>query len=324
MKIWKTILVFVFCLLMVILSLSLGTITLSPWEVVKTISGAITSVNHTILINVRIPRIIMSLIIGASLSVSGVIFQAILRNSLADPYVIGVSGGGALGASIAIIFSFHFNLVVLFAFTGSFLAVTLVYLISRRMKFGTTSLILTGIALSFIFSSSVLLLFALAEPDKVHRAINWLMGDLSTARIDFLEEMGIVSFVLIGVSLFFHRHLNVISFGEAFSKKLGVSKISTHLLFWIASMLAAISVSMCGVIGFIGLIVPHMMRALYGPHHRVLLPASALVGAFFLMSMDTIGRSIAPPYEIPVGVITGFVGGLFFIILMVKKKDYSA
>ena len=309
-------------IVLILIALMLGTTIITPEAMVNNWGNG-NSTDYNILANIRIPRILMSLVIGASLSISGMVFQALLRNSLADPYIIGVSSGGALGATIAIVLSLASAFIVGFAFTGSLFSVSAVYLISKRLKLGTTSLILSGVALGFIFSSAVLLIFAIAKSNDVHRAIMWLMGDLTIARYEILLEMTIVSFVLILIIVFYWKHLNVISFGDTFSKNLGVSKSSLKILFWAASLLAAVSVSLCGVIGFIGLIVPHVMRGIIGPDHKKLLPASAFGGAVFLMSADTIGRSIAPPYEIPVGIITGFCGGIFFLLFILRKRKFS-
>ncbi|MBN1533557.1 MAG: iron ABC transporter permease [Spirochaetes bacterium] len=307
---------------LLVASISLGTAVINPLRIPELLAAPPGASPDATLLAIRLPRIAMSLLIGASLAVSGVIFQAILKNPLADPYLIGVSGGGALGATIAIILSLPYVLVVVCAFAGSSGVVAAVYLMSRRMRFGTASLLLAGIALSFIFSSSVLLLFAFAGPDKVHKAVMWLMGDMSVARYEALPHLGIACALLCSAALAYSRHLDIISFGDAFAANLGVKASSVRALFWIASMLAALSVSLCGMVGFVGLMVPHFMRLLGGPRHRILLPASFCCGAFFLMAADTLGRSVVPPFEIPVGVITGFAGGIFFLAYLLVKREY--
>lgn len=307
--------------LVAVAALSVGTRFVSPLDFPGVIADPGRYPTESLLLAIRLPRVIMALVIGASLSVSGVIFQSILKNPLADPYLIGVSGGAALGATVAIVLSLHYGLVVAFAFAGSIGVVAAVYLMSRRLRFGTASLLLSGIALSFVFSSSVLLIFSFAGPEKVHKAVMWLMGDLSIARYEALPAMSLACILLAAGAYLLGRNLDVISFGDDFAANLGVSGGSVRVLFWIASLLAALSVSLCGVVGFVGLVVPHFMRLMAGPRHRVLLPASFAGGGFFLVTADALGRSAVPPYEIPVGVVTGFAGGIFFLFYLLSRRE---
>ncbi len=303
----------------IFLALSSGSTYLAPAEIVRALAGDSGTAEYRILVHLRLPRVLMALVVGASLSVSGAMFQSLFRNPLSDPYTVGVSGGAALGASAAIVLGSSFALVAIFSFAGSLAAITLVYGLSRLRGLGSGGLILGGISLSFIFSSGVMLIFALARPEAVHKALMWLMGDLSLARYDALYRMGGVALLLLGGALLLHRHLDIISFGGDFARSLGVAPVDTRAVFWIGGLLAALSVALAGVIGFVGLIVPHSVRALVGPVHRRLLPASAVAGALFLVMCDTIGRTVAMPYEIPVGVITGFVGGIFFLVLLLGR-----
>ena len=300
-------------------ALSSGSTYISPREMVRVLLGDPAAAEYRILVHLRIPRVLMALVAGASLSVSGAMFQSLLRNPLSEPFTVGVSGGAALGASAGIVLGAPFSLVAVFAFAGSLGAITLVYGLSRVRGLGHGGIILGGISLSFIFSSGVMLIFALARPENVHRALMWLMGDLSLARFDALGRMGLFALALLCASFLLHRHLDVISFGGDFARSLGVSAADTRSVFWIGGLLAALAVALAGVIGFVGLIVPHAARALVGPVHRRLLPSSALCGALFLVICDTIGRILAAPYEVPVGVITGFIGGAFFLALLLKK-----
>ncbi len=318
---FKIILSLVVAVAAVAAALSFGTRYYSPLEIWNVLTGPGDSIDFHILYNLRLSRIAMALVAGAALSVSGAVFQAILRNPLADPYIIGVSGGAALGASLAIVASLASQFIVLFAFLGSLLAVTLVFIISQRLKVGTASLLLAGISLGFIFYASVLLVFSMVRSEEVHKAMLWLMGDLTIARYELLSGVGIVTVAILMVTLFFHKHLNVISFGERFSRGLGVSTIHVRVIFWTGALLAALTVSLCGVIGFVGLIVPHLFRMIFGPDHLRLIPAAALGGGVFLVVSDMIGRSAAPPYEIPVGVVTAFFGGIFFLAFIVRKRS---
>jgi len=194
-----------------------------------------------------------------------------------------------------------------------------VYLISKLRRFGSSSLILAGISLSFILWAGVLLIFALSPSQQVHKALLWLMGDLSIARYSMLYRAVPLSALVIIFSLIYHRHLNIIAFGDELSLSMGITAGDIRNIFWLAAVLAAISVSLAGIIGFVGLIIPHITRTLFGPDHKRLIILSSVVGALFLAACDTLGRTIAPPYEIPIGVITGFIGGIFFLVLMIRK-----
>lgn len=301
-------------------ALSLGTRFIPPWDMPRIVMEGPGAVDYTILVRLRLPRVLLAMIIGGALAVSGTVFQAVLKNPLADPYIIGVSGGAALGATAAIIAGAGPGTVAAAAFAGSIAVITIVYLFSKKMRVGSSALILSGIALGFILSAAVLLIYALSRSDQVHRAMLWLMGDLSAARYDMLNVLGIVSLALVLAVLAYWKHLDVISMGDRLSRGLGVTERDVRILFWIASLLAALSVSLAGVIGFVGLIVPHMMRSVFGPGHLRLVPAAAVCGGLFLLVSDTIGRSLAPPFEIPVGVITGFLGGAFFLVYMVRRR----
>ena len=315
---FKYILVVLLGILIIILSLSLGTTFISPAEMLKMIGGADNDMLR-ILLSLRIPRLVMTFIVGASLAVSGVLFQSILKNPLADPFTIGVSSGASLGACFGIIFSMSNNFILLGAFAGGIGASLLVYLISKFRRFGSSSLILAGISLSFILWAGVLLIFALSPSHQVHKALFWLMGDLSIARYNMLYRAAPLALIAIVFSLVYHRHLNIIAFGDELAHSMGITVRDIRNIFWIAAVLAAVSVSLAGIIGFVGLIIPHITRTLFGPDHKRLIPLSAVVGALFLAACDTLGRTIAPPYEIPIGVITGFIGGIFFLILMIRR-----
>lgn len=318
---YKILLLIAVSLLLVLAALSIGVRVITPGDMIDIFSGRSDSIDYAILVKLRLPRVLLALVIGASLAVSGTVFQSVLKNPLADPYIIGVSGGAALGATAGIVLNAGPYAVAVAAFAGSIAAITAVYLLSKRMLLGSSALILSGIALGFILSSAVLLVYALSRSDQIHRALLWLMGDLSGARYDLLNVLGGVSLILIMAVMAFHKHLDIISMGHRFSRNLGVTEGNIRLLFWIASLLAAISVSLAGVIGFVGLIVPHLMRNIFGPGHLRLVPLSAVGGALFLMASDAIGRSLASPFEIPVGIITGFLGGAFFLLHLIRREE---
>jgi len=308
---------------LVALSVMCGTRFYTPAELLDILSSDRSSPAFSVIVNLRVPRILMTLAVGASLSVSGTVFQAILKNPLADPYLIGVSSGAACGAAIAIVLSLDYVWIMVFSFIGSLAVIFVVFLLSKRLKLGSTPLILSGVALGFILSSTVLLIFAVSRAEKVHQAVMWLMGDFSIARYDMLPLMGVLSILLIGLVFCYRKHLDVISIGELYAHNLGITPFSVRVLFWSAAFLAALSVSLCGVVGFVGLIVPHVARKAVGPLHAVLIPSAAIGGAFFLMAADTLGRSLAVPYEIPVGIVTGFAGGLFFLFFIAGGREYA-
>jgi iron complex transport system permease protein len=267
----------------------------------------------------RMPRVMLAFSAGAALSVSGAVFQALFRNALAEPYILGVSGGAAFGTAVGVLF-FQAIPVLIFSGAGSFIAVMAVYIFSLKSRFGSSGLILSGMSLSFILSSSVLLLYSFSRSDQMHKAVMWMLGDFSSSS-DYTAGIYIaIIIVLCFVIMLFPKHLNIISFGDNFSKTLGVSKYSAVILFFTASACAAVTVSAAGVIGFVGLIVPHAMRKIFTADHRLLIPASFLGGGIFLALSDTLGRSAIPPYEIPVGIVTGFIGGIFFLVLTLAGR----
>lgn len=276
----------------------------------------------TIIWSIRIPRVLAGLLIGAGLAVSGCVFQGILRNPLAEPYTLGVSGGAALGVTLALVtgISFSWLAVPAFSFLGALLAVGLVYLLASRLHFSVTGLILGGVILSFIFSSIVLFIWALAKPVEVHSAFMWLMGNFSGLNTGILKIVAIFTLAGIGVVFIFGRDLDALTLGDEKALHLGVNVIQIRrFLYIISSLMVGACVSLVGIIGFVGLIIPHLNRLIIGPKHRPLILASALVGGIFLSLADTLARTIIAPVELPVGVITGIIGGIFFIILLLTR-----
>jgi iron complex transport system permease protein len=305
----------------VIAGVAAGPVLFFPPDIADIISSGAAGVYHAVLFDVRIPRVLLAAAVGASLSVSGVIFQAVLKNPLADPYIIGVSGGAALGATIASVFFPESSVVIPFSLAGGTVTVSIVFLISLRLKIGGSSLLLAGLSLGFITSSMIFLIFAFADPDSVHRAVMWMMGDLSSSGWNYLVPAAGGLFIMIMISFYFNRHLDIISFGERFHISSGIGRLPAAVLFLTASFLTAVTVSLCGVIGFVGLIAPHIARAFTGPRHIFLIPSSALIGALFLVMSDAVARTAVPPYELPVGVVTGFAGGIFFLILTLRRGE---
>jgi iron complex transport system permease protein len=299
-------------------SVCLGTYTVSPAETLSILAGS-PSPFSDIILHLRIPRTLAAFTAGASLSVSGVLFQSLLKNPLADPYTLGVSGGASFGAALAIVTGLSYPFAASSALAGALITALLIFVFSRSLNADRTSLILGGVAAGIFFSSAVMLLFSLADSMRVHKALMWLMGDMSLARTEYLAPTGAACALLVISSFFFSHKLNLLSYGQQYAHAAGVSRADSAAVFWIATALAAFSVAMCGIVSFIGLIVPHIVRRFTGPDHRILIPAAALAGGAFLPICDSVGRLLARPYEIPSGVITGFAGGIFLLLILKRR-----
>lgn len=280
-----------------------------------------------IFLNIRLPRVLFAFIIGFSLSMIGVIFQALLRNDLATPYTLGVSSGGALGAVISIksglaITFVGFTTISIFSVIGSVLTILLIYWIAKsKIGISPETLVLTGVTVSLFFSSMILFIHYLADFTETYRMIRWLMGGLQITGWNYL--IALIPFtILIFIFFYFNAHaFNVMSAGRdlAMSKGVNVESLQKYS-FLSGSILIGLVVAFAGPIGFIGLIIPHLIRLLLGPDHRVLLIASSLFGGIFLVWCDTIARTIISPAELPVGVITSIIGGPYFIWLLIRKR----
>jgi iron complex transport system permease protein len=280
---------------------------------------------------IRLQRIILAALIGSALASAGVILQALLRNPLADPYILGISSGAGLGTIVAVLSGISFNLwagspISLFAFAGAIGTVWLVWFIGRFTgKWEVTSLLLAGVVINAFFSAVIMFLTSIAKSDQLRTTIFWLMGNITSKDWSVLV---IAAICIIGgeiILLTICNKLNALSLGEEEAQNLGVeiNKVKT-IAFVISAFITAIAVSLSGLIGFIGLIIPHGVRLILGPDHRQLLPASAIIGAAFLVIADTIARTIFQQEQLPVGIITAIAGGPFFLFLLAKynKKVY--
>ena len=281
----------------------------------------LTPAEKTIIFSIRLPRIIFAGIVGAALSTAGVVFQALLRNPLADPYILGISGGSAVGAIIGIVIGagfLPFSIPAL-ALLCAALTVSLVFAIGRT---NPNTLLLAGVIVNAFFSAIIMFLISMSTSAELHNITFWLMGDLSLAASGEIIMTGI--FLIIGFAVIYleARPLNLIVTGEETAMQLGVNVERTKIwLFLAASLITGLAVSFSGIIGFVGLIIPHIMRMLCGSDHRLLLPASFLFGASFLIVADTIARTIIPHTELPVGVITAMCGAPYFIYLLRRRTD---
>jgi iron complex transport system permease protein len=325
-----------FLVSMIFLSLSMGYIRIPITDILQIFLAkaalsvhGLQTMNEThlaVIMDVRLPRILSCAGVGAALALSGVLFQGILLNPLADPYTLGVSAGAAFGASIAILLNLGnaFVSVPLFAFAGAFLTLFMVVFLSYSAKnpmagLSSNNLILSGVIVAAILSAGISFLKFIAN-EQVSVIIFWLMG--SFASKTWSNVWIITAFLGIGffISMFFARDLNLISLGPKSAASLGVDlRKVTFILLVSGSLLAAVCVSISGIIGFVGLLVPHMVRFITGPDNRKLIPLSMLSGAFLLLFADTITRAVLP-HEIPIGVLTALTGGPVFCWIFKKNR----
>ena len=278
---------------------------------------------ETIIFAIRLPRVILAGLVGAALAIAGATYQGLFRNPLADPYLIGVSQGAALGAVIGFLLpgSWQSASVPLLAFTGALMAVAVVYSIAKVGKtLPMTTLILAGVALG-AFLAAITYYLMIASGDKLHGIISWLLGTFSLT--NWWQVKMVIPYILIGIIvIWLHaRPLNVMQLDEEQAQQLGINVEQVKLiLLGAATLITAAAVSFCGIIGFVGIIVPHAVRLIWGPDHRFLLPLAMLTGAIFLILADTAARTLLAPTEIPVGVITAFLGAPFFLYLLRQRK----
>lgn len=318
-------------ILVVLLSIMVGSVRVPPLRSINILlrsivglRGAGTETEQAIILSLRFPRAILAGLVGAGLSVSGAIFQALLRNPLADPYILGVSSGAAVGAIVAMIIGLSiisFGLP-LASFLGALLAVIVVFQFGRQDgKIHPNTLLLAGVIIGSFLSALIMFFISVSQKEELHTIIFWLMGDFSFSNVQAIRV--IFPYILFGILFlcFQARQLNLLLSGEESAVQLGVNVERLRLVSYLsASLITAASVSVCGLIGFIGLIVPHSVRLVFGSDHRLLIPSSALVGASFLIACDTFARTLLAPVELPVGVITAAFGGPFFIYLLRTRK----
>ena len=307
----------------------IGILTLVFTPFIGTISISINEAFESeIFLNIRLPRVLFAFIVGFSLSMIGVIFQALLRNDLATPYTLGVSSGGALGAVISIksglaITFLGFTSTTLFSVAGSVFTIILIYWIAKsKIGISPITLVLAGVTVSLFFSSIILFIHYMADFTETYMMIRWLMGGLQITGWNY--SIILFPFVVLIFLYFFNNSnaFNIMNAGRdlAVSKGVDVERLQKYS-FLCGSVLIGLVVAFAGPIGFIGLIIPHLMRLIFGPDHKRLLFTATLFGGIFLVWCDTIARTIISPAELPVGVITSLIGGPFFIWLLIKKRN---
>lgn len=323
-----------------IIAISMGSANITPYKVLtavlkslpfvgKYIKGNVSRTHFLIIFMVRMPRIVMASLVGMGLSVVGASFQSLFKNTMADPYVLGISSGAALGAALAIVIKLpgtiaSLSITTIFAFIGAAATTILVYSIAQvRGKVTTTNLLLAGSAVSFLMSAMISIIMVFNQ-EEVNKIVFWMMGSFNAS--SWKNIFVVAPVVLIGTLIiyFFYKDFNLMLTGDDNAKTLGVdTEKLKKLIILISSLIMAVSVSFSGIIGFVGFLVPHMIRIIFGPNNKALIPFSALGGALFLLFADTAARTIASPAELPVGAVTALIGSPFFIYLLIKMKRRS-
>ena len=280
-------------------------------------SSAVSETTRTIVLDIRLPRILYAVVVGVGLSVAGLVLQAILRNPLAEPYILGISSGGTLGTVIAMALSLGPWLTPLASFVGSGSVMLLVYLVAhRRGQLDTYTLLLAGVMIGAFFNAAVLLSVSLFN-QELRNAFLWLMGNLSGAGTGSLAVVGPVVLAACLSLAVRAKSYNLIATGEEAAIQLGVDVLALKRHSYVAaSLITGLVVSVSGVVGFVGLVIPHICRLLLGPDHRLLFPASAICGAIFLLGADLLARMVIAPAEIPVGAVTAVLGAPLFVYLL--------
>ncbi len=309
-----------------------GAVSVTPADslgaIGRMLTGAPKLPGDAVIVDIRLPRVVLAALVGSCLASAGVLYQALFRNPLADPYILGMSAGAGLGAVIALTLTagataLRFGLVPAGAFVGAILTIIVVVrLASLRGVLDVTSLLLAGVALSYVLAalSSFIMVFFRESMTSV---VFWMMGGLTGASWPYVRMVAPMLVLGLAVPLFATREMNILLLGEERAAELGVDvERFKRVLLTAGSLLVAGAVSVSGLIGFVGLMTPHMVRLVLGPDHRVLLPASAIGGAVVMVLADLAARTVLAPVELPVGIVTALVGGPFFVWLLVRRNGH--
>jgi len=299
-----------------------GSADIAAGEAIDALFGGATESTRALILDLRLPRALTAFSVGGLLAVAGVLMQVLLRNPLAEPYILGSSGGAAVAALLAMIFGLGSLVVDIAAFGGAMAATLLVFTIAHGTgSWAPARLLLTGVVLAAGFSAATTMLLALSPEENLRGMLFWLMGDLSFA---FEPERTLALLgILVVCGTLTARHLNVLSRGELQAAIVGLPVSGfRYLVFAAAALATALAVTSVGVIGFIGLVVPHMIRLIGGSDHRIVLPASALAGGTLLVIADTLARTIMAPRQLPVGALTAAIGVPLFLILMSRRREF--
>jgi iron complex transport system permease protein len=295
------------------------------WRDLPQVMNEPDSMNYAVLMQLRVPRMFLAFAVGASLSLSGVILQGIYRNPLVEPYTLGISGGASLAVAFVIVTGmtvFGALTLPIAGFIGALMSFVFVFFIGLgRRNTNVNRMLLTGVMISFVCSSLLMFLLSVSTAEDMHNIIFWTMGSLDEANEMLIQLMFWTSLCVLLVAHFFIHPLNALRLGEDEASHLGISVFSTiRILFVLTSILTGLCVSIAGIIGFVGLVIPHLMRKLVGSDYRVLLAAGFIGGGVFLMICDVLARTLIAPNELPVGVLTGITGGIVFIVLLTRNE----
>ncbi|MBM6549818.1 FecCD family ABC transporter permease [Marinomonas ostreistagni] len=303
-----------------VLSVTQGSVALSPSAVWQALQGQGSILNQTVVMELRLPRVLSAFATGGLLALAGALMQILLRNPLADPYVLGISGGASVAALAAILLGLTGLLMSGMAFIGAALSTLLVFGLAGQLSHNSTlRLLLTGVVIAAGWGALITLILALAPPDKLPGMLYWLMGDLAYAHTPWLAWLVLVPVTVLLVPL--GRSLNLLARGPMQAAALGVNvKGLERLVFIVASLLTAVAVTTAGSVGFVGLVVPHMLRLVLGNDQRLILPASALAGGCLVTLADTLARTVIAPEQLPVGVITALLGVPTFLYLLQRGR----
>jgi iron complex transport system permease protein len=286
-------------------------------------TGSSDSMLNTIIWQIRFPRILLATLVGAALSLGGLVFQALLRNPLAEPYILGISGGSAIGAIIGILMGFsRFPGVSLTAFAGSIATLLLILVMSSGQTIlKKDALLLSGVMVNAFCAAVIMFLISLTQDSRLHSIIFWLMGDLSMVDIGHVGILAAILLPCFILVFWFSNSMNLLLMGKEMAQTMGVNiKAVTVILLVTTSFMVSATVSYCGLVGFIGLVVPHLLRLLFGPDHRVLVPACVLGGGAYLVFCDVFARVLPEQGEMPAGVITAMIGAPLFIFLLKRTR----
>ncbi len=319
--IFYLILLSLFLLFSILAALSTGSVSISYTEIFNVFSGnSGENLYSEIIYKIRLPRVILALAVGGGLSVAGAVFQAILLNPLAEPYILGISSGGTFGAILAMVLGISFFGVQLFAFSGALIVISLVFLIGKRFgELEPNVMLLTGVMVGAFFSAIILLMINFLN-ESLRTAIFWLMGNLSLASGDNVYYILSISILVSFVLSLNSQKYNILSLGDEQASHLGVNtKLIKTATYISASLMVGAIVSVSGIIGFVGLIIPHLSRLIFGIDNRIIIPASFFIGSAYLILADTLARNIISPAEIPVGAVTAIIGAPIFIYLLRKR-----
>ena len=311
----------------IVLSLSVGEVAI-PFRKLPHILAEKESMEYGVLFYIRIPRTLLGFAVGGSLSLAGAILQGIYRNPLVEPYTLGISGGASLGVTFVLVSGLHLAHILILpiaGFIGAFITIFLVYSLSiRNRELNVNRMLLIGVMISFISSSLMMFLMSITTAENIQSIVYWMMGSLNESNQSLINVVVALSLICLTVSYLFVMPLNALRLGEERAKHLGVnSNVIIRILFIITSVLTGAAISVAGVIGFVGLVIPHIVRLWVGSDYRIMLIASFLSGSAFLLVCDVIARTIISPNELPIGVITGIVGGIVFILLLSKSRKAS-